>query len=170
MSWLMKATIPGTHGMCACLQERARDRERDETRIQVFLFPSKSFKDYLYMRNVHERERERRRRSTYFNYGKTARRWKSWIFIFWSFFKYFFGVACLFWLPLLFSFFCHQVILIIHLVFRWTRELNSCLRTMAQTVSPKHSSLYQGASPYILIFKAKALLNFSGHWKNVCKL
>ncbi len=49
----------------------------------------------------------------------------------------FFGVTCLFWLSLLLSlFFCHQVVHLIHLVFRWTRELNSHLRTMARSVTP----------------------------------
>jgi hypothetical protein len=58
-----------------------------------------------------------------------------------------------FWcdLPLLavfiiFVLFCHQVVCLIHLVFRQTRELNSRPRTMAQTVSPRRSPLDQGAS------------------------
>ncbi len=56
-------------------------------------------------------------------------------------------VTCPFWLSLLFSLFiCHQVVHLIHLVFRWTRELNPRPRTMAQTVSPWHSPLDQGAS------------------------
>jgi hypothetical protein len=64
------------------------------------------------------------------------------------FFKYFFGVTCPFWLSLLFLFFfCHQVVHLIHLVFRWTRELNTRPRTMPQTVSPWCSPLDQGASP-----------------------
>ncbi len=65
-----------------------------------------------------------------------------------EFFKYFFGVTCPFWLSLLFLFFfCHQVVHLIHLVFGWTRELNTHPRTMAQTVSPWCSPLDQGASP-----------------------
>ncbi len=59
-----------------------------------------------------------------------------------------------FWcdLPLLavfiiFVLFCHQVVNFIHLVFRQTQELNSCPRTMAQIVSPRHSPLDQGAFP-----------------------
>jgi hypothetical protein len=63
------------------------------------------------------------------------------------FFNMFFGVTCPFWLSLLFLFFCHQVVHLIHLVFRWTREWNPRLRTMAQTVSPRCSPLDQGASP-----------------------
>ncbi len=63
------------------------------------------------------------------------------------FLKYFFGVTCPFWLSLLLSlFFCHQVVHLIHLVFRWTRELNSRLRTMAQTVSPRCLPIDHGAS------------------------
>ncbi len=60
----------------------------------------------------------------------------------------------IFWcdLPLLavfifFVLFCYQVVNFIHLVFRQTRELNSRPRTMAQTASPRHSPLDQGASP-----------------------
>jgi hypothetical protein len=61
-----------------------------------------------------------------------------------SFYKYFFSVTCPFWLFLLLSLFiCHQVV---HLVFRWTRELNSHLRTMARNVSPWRSPLDKGAS------------------------
>jgi hypothetical protein len=37
---------------------------------------------------------------------------------------------------IIFILFCHQVVCLIHLVFRQTRELNSRQRTMAQTVSP----------------------------------
>ncbi len=65
------------------------------------------------------------------------------------FFKYFFGATCPFWLSLLFSFFfCHQVVHLIHLVFRSSWELNPRPRTMAQTVSPWRSPLDQVASPY----------------------
>ena len=53
--------------VCVCVRAREGESERDETRIQVFLFPSKSFKDYLYMRNVQEC------RSTYFNYDKVEK-------------------------------------------------------------------------------------------------
>jgi hypothetical protein len=68
--------------------------------------------------------------------------------------KFFFGVTCPFWLSLLFSFFfCHQVVHLIHLVFRRTRELNPRPRTMVQTVSP--SPLDQGAS--LLIWKFNQL-------------
>ncbi len=63
------------------------------------------------------------------------------------FFIFFLGVTCPFWLSLLFSFFCHQVVLLIHIVFRWTQELNSLPGTMAQTLSPQRSPLDQGASP-----------------------
>ncbi len=64
-------------------------------------------------------------------------------------------MTCPFWLSSLFSFFCHQVVLCIHLVFMWTRELNSHPRTMAQTVSPPHLPLDQGASfPFLVFFKA----------------
>ncbi len=60
------------------------------------------------------------------------------------YFIYFFVVTFPFWLFLLLSlFFGH----IIHLVFRWTMELSSRLRTMAQTLSPRRLPLDQGASP-----------------------
>ncbi len=66
---------------------------------------------------------------------------------------FFFGVTCHIWLSficlLYLFFFCHQVVHLIHLVFRWTRELNPRPRTMAQTVSPWYSPLDQGASPRI---------------------
>ncbi len=62
----------------------------------------------------------------------------------------FLKISCPFWLSLLFSFFfCHQEVHLIHLVFRWTRELNPHSRTMAQTVSPWRSPLDQGASPKV---------------------
>ncbi len=69
----------------------------------------------------------------------------------------FFGVTCCpYWLSLLFSFFfCHQVVHLIHLVFRWTWELNPRPRTMAQTVSPWRSPLDQGASPWRKCFTDK---------------
>ncbi len=67
-----------------------------------------------------------------------------------------------FWcdLPLLtvfiiFIFFCHHVVCFIHLVFRQTQELNSCPRTMVQTVSPKCSPLDQGASPSYFQYRIK---------------
>ncbi len=41
-------------------------------------------------------------------------------------------------------------VLLIHLVFRWTRESNSHPRTMAQTVNPQHLPLDQGASPDLI--------------------
>ncbi len=63
------------------------------------------------------------------------------------FFLYYFVETCPFWLSLLFSFFCHQVVLLIHLVLRWTRKLNLRPRTMAQTLRPRRSPLDQGASP-----------------------
>ncbi len=70
------------------------------------------------------------------------------------FLNIFFGVTCPFWLSLLFSFFfCHQVIHLIHLVFRWTWESNPHPTTMAQTVSPWCSPLDQGASPSSKNFK-----------------
>ncbi len=67
------------------------------------------------------------------------------IFVSNGFLNIFFGVTCPFWMSSLFSFFCHQVVLLIHLVFWWTPESNSFLRTMAQTVSPRSSPLDQGA-------------------------
>jgi hypothetical protein len=95
-----------------------------------------------------------------------------------SFLKYFFGVTCPFWLSLLlWLFFCHQVVLLIHLVIRWALESNSCPRTMAQTVSPRHSPLDQGASDVKLIlliytlpkFCLKIQFNiFSNKFKRIC--
>ncbi len=76
-----------------------------------------------------------------------------------SFFKYFFGVTCPFWLSLLFlCFFYHRVVHDIHLVFRWTQELNPRPRTMAQTVSPWRSPLDQGTSQMILSLSCKKIL------------
>ncbi len=83
-----------------------------------------------------------------------------------TFFKIFFLVwhapfGCLYYFPF---FFCHQVVHLIHLVFRWTRELNPRPRTMAQTASPWRSPLDQGASPSALfisfIFKEPILTVF----------
>ena len=53
-------------------------------------------------------------------------------------------MTCPIWLSLLFSvFFCHQVVHLFHLVFRWSRDSNPRLRTMAQIVSPRRSPLDQ---------------------------
>jgi hypothetical protein len=53
---------------------------------------------------------------------------------------------------IIFVIFCHQVVHLIHLVFRWTQESNSHPRTMAQTVSPQCSPLDQGASINVWLF------------------
>ncbi len=65
------------------------------------------------------------------------------IFLFFSTFlkKYFLVWLALLAVFIIFVLFCHQVVHFIHLVFRQTRALNSCPRTMAQTVSPWHSQL-----------------------------
>ncbi len=55
-------------------------------------------------------------------------------------------MTCPIWLSLHFYSFCHLVVRFIHLVFRRSWELNSHPRIMAQTVSPRHSLLDQGAS------------------------
>jgi hypothetical protein len=80
-------------------------------------------------------------------------------------------LICFFWFDLtilavfiIFVLFCQQVVRLIHLVFRQTGELNSCPRTMAQTVSPRHSPLDQAASPilYILdVFSFSPFIIFS---------
>ncbi len=83
-------------------------------------------------------------------------------------------MTCPFWLSLLFAFFfCHQVVHLIHLVFRWTGELNQRPRTMAQTVSPWRSPLDQGASLikiYFFLFlcrKSVIILQWSTWWSSI---
>ncbi len=85
---------------------------------------------------------------------KTKKNERTWVIQVFALQKFKDNFFIVFWcdLPLLavfiiFVLFCHQVVILIHLVFRQTRELNSCPRTMAQTVSPQRSPLDQGASP-----------------------
>ncbi len=69
------------------------------------------------------------------------------------FFSFFLNIFFLVWLApfgclyYFQYFFCHQVVHLIHLVFRQTQELNPRPRTMAQTMSSRRSPLDQGASP-----------------------
>ncbi len=60
----------------------------------------------------------------------------------------------------------------IHLVFRWTRELNPCPRTMAQTESPLHSPLDQGASLFTNSFPTLTFMVCTvlaqGNWRKSC--
>jgi len=61
---------------------------------------------------------------------------------------------------IIFVVFCHQVVHLFHLVFRWRWDSNPCSRTIAQIVSPQHSPLDKGVS--LLIFVYNYLL-FSFH-------
>ncbi len=84
------------------------------------------------------------------------------------FLKYFFWCD----LPLLavliiFVLFCHQVVCLIHLVFRWTQELNSRPRTMVQTVSPLRSN--QVAPLYLCMNALKRHFDKEIHSTLVCK-
>jgi hypothetical protein len=56
--------------------------------------------------------------------------------------------------------FCHLVVHLIHLIFRWTLESNSCPRTMSKTVSPQHLPLDQGASPHLASIKVIGKTNW----------
>jgi len=62
-------------------------------------------------------------------------------------FKKKFRVTCTFGCQYYFHyFFCHQVVHLFHLVFRWNQDSNPRQWTMARIVSPRHSPVDQGAS------------------------
>ncbi len=70
---------------------------------------------------------------------------------------------------IIFVLFCHQVVHLIHLVFRPTRELNSRPMTMAQTVGPRRSPLDQGASPILQQALLYSFVRATALWSISCK-